>query len=63
MSKSKNIDYYECKRCNLNSIKNAWCPCPRGGCEARIEGTVKIVTTIDRKLTKEQIKWNKDNYR
>lgn len=41
------------------------CPCPRGGCEAVIKGTVIIVTAmkIDRKLTPEQRKWNKENHR
>lgn len=56
-------DYYKCNRCDINSLtKGSMCPCPRGGCEAKIVGT--IVTTINReisnKLTKEQISWNKN---
>lgn len=47
--KTKKEDYYECKRCNKNSVKNpeyASCPCPRGGCEAQVVGKVVITTQI-----------------
>jgi len=39
----KKEDYYECKRCDINSLGPRFCPCPRGGCEAEIVG-VKITT-------------------
>jgi hypothetical protein len=64
--KTKSEDYYVCDRCEINSLtKQRMCPCPRGGCEARIAGTLTVTTTktIDVTLTPEQEKWNKDNYR
>lgn len=55
-------DYYECPRCEINSLDNtSMCPCPRGGCEAVIAGTLKTVKTLDRTLNEEQIKWNQEN--
>lgn len=43
----KVTDFWECKRCNINSnTKGRMIPCPRGSCEADIIGTKKIQTTI-----------------
>lgn len=62
--KIKKDDYYTCSRCKINSLsKSQMCPCPRGSCEAKIAGTITITTTLDKTLTPEQIKWNKENYR
>jgi len=40
-------DYFECKKCDKNSYKDEYCPCPRGSCEATLVGTlaktIKIV--------------------
>lgn len=66
MELNKEKDYYTCSRCKIDSLtKGSMCPCPRGGCEAAITGTVitEIKVTIDTNLTEEQIKWNKKNYR
>lgn len=53
-------DYYTCGRCEINSLtEDRLCPCPRGGCEAIIAGTLTITTTLDTTLTVEQIEWNK----
>jgi hypothetical protein len=61
--KTETQDYFFCPRCNKDSVKNEWCPCPRGGCEARISGTITTTVTLDETLSPEQEKWNKDNYR
>lgn len=63
--KAKEEDYYECKRCDKNSVKNpeyASCPCPRGSCEAEIVGKVITTTQIflapkkpKKKLTKKDL--------
>lgn len=61
------LDYYECPRCELNSEdkEGNMCPCPRGGCEAKIIGTITktTITELNKELTPEQIQWNKENYR
>jgi len=60
-------DYYTCSRCENNTLEpnGTMIPCPRGGCEAKISGTINTVvtTTIDKNLTPAQLKWNKQNYR
>lgn len=39
--------YYECPRCKINSrTKDVWCPCPRGGCEAVVTGTIVITEKL-----------------
>jgi len=47
----KNTSYYECKRCDINSMTHRMCPCPRGGCEAvrlgHVETTTKLVLDKD----------------
>jgi hypothetical protein len=59
----KTEDYYTCDRCKIDSLGKAMCPCPRGGCEAAITGTLTTTTEIVRSLTDEQKKWNKKNLR
>lgn len=45
--KVKNKDYFECERCEINSLtKGRMCPCPRGGCEAELKGKIVITTTL-----------------
>ena len=57
-------NYYECPRCEINSLtEGRMCPCPRGGCEAVIAGTITKTITLDRTIDEDQAKWNKDNYR
>lgn len=66
MKKTKKTDYYTCSRCEIHSgTKGQMCPCPRGGCEAKISGTIIVTTeiTLNKKLTKAQKDWNKKNYR
>lgn len=44
-------NYWECKRCKINSLTiDSRCPCPRGGCEAKIVG--KTITTTEIKMEK-----------
>ena len=64
----KKQDYYECSRCDKNSVKDhvfGSCPCPRGSCEAEIVGKVIVTTQIVmnpkkpvEKFTKEQLESN-----
>jgi hypothetical protein len=61
--KAKTTDLYYCPRCKKDSLKSEHVPCPRGSCEARIEGTVTTTVTVSKTLTKEQQDWNKKNYR
>ena len=57
-------DYYTCKRCEIDSLENSrMCPCPRGGCEAKISGTVIKTVELDTKISLEQDKRNQENYR
>ena len=57
-------DYYKCERCQIDSLtEGRMCPCPRGGCDAALKGPVTTFVVLDETLTKEQIQWNKDNYR
>lgn len=37
-----------CDRCKINNLGERMCPCPRGGCEAEVIGT--ITTEIKYKL-------------
>jgi hypothetical protein len=46
----KKEDYYECKRCDINSLGLRMCPCPRGGCEAEVVG--EKITTVQVVITK-----------
>lgn len=58
----KEEDFYKCKRCKISSdTKYGMCPCPRGGCEAKITGTKTITTiiTFNRILSATQKIWNK----
>lgn len=62
----KEEDYYTCSRCKINSnTEDRMCPCPRGGCEAKISGTLYTTTIVelDKTLSSEQKKWNKENHR
>lgn len=55
----KEEDYYSCNSCNITSqTKNRMCPCPRGGCEAKIVGTIITIKKLITELSEEQIKWN-----
>jgi hypothetical protein len=57
-------DYYTCGRCKIDSNPTKeMCPCPRGGCEAKIAGTETTITYLSETLSKEQIDWNKKNHR
>lgn len=57
-------DYYTCKRCEIDSLDDSrMCPCPRGGCEAKISRTVIKTVELDTKISLEQDKWNQENYR
>mgnify|MGYP003657171248 CR=1 FL=1 len=58
---SETDNYWWCDRCERDNSGSEMCPCPRGSCEAYIMGTINKETTIDKKLTEEQIKWNKEN--
>ncbi len=54
---SKTTDVYGCGRCKITSeTKDRCCPCPRGGCEAKIIGkrieTVEIVINPKKKPKK-----------
>ena len=64
-NKIETQDYYTCARCEINTLesKGRMIPCPRGGCEAKLSGTITTVVTVDMNLTPEQIQWNKENYR
>lgn len=64
-TKVEEKDLYYCPRCKSDSLDNKNVPCPRGSCEARIDGTVTTTTTtlISKILTREQQNWNKENYR
>ena len=57
-TKIKEEDYYECKSCKINSLSKRWCPCPRGGCDALIVGTIRTTKELITTLTQEQIDWN-----
>lgn len=50
MKLTKKIDIYSCNRCDINSIKDPdrWCPCPRGGCEAKKVGTIILTAEVDK---------------
>lgn len=52
-------DYYECPRCERGSLDKQMTPCPRGGCEAVIKGTVIKTIEVNTELTEDQKKWNK----
>jgi len=55
-------DLYYCPRCKKNNLEGE-IPCPRGSCEARIEGTIITTITVNTVLSEEQKNWNKENYR
>jgi hypothetical protein len=45
-------DFWECDRCNRTSDDNSYeyphrCPCPRGGCEAKVVGVKKTSVVIE----------------
>lgn len=46
-------DYFECTRCNINSLGKQMCPCPRGSCEAEKMGivatSVEVILSLDKK--------------
>ena len=58
--KKKEDDYYICKRCKISSLDTQMCPCPRGGCEALISGTIITTEVFDPVLTEDQKEWNKN---
>jgi hypothetical protein len=37
--------YYKCSRCKIDSLGDSMCPCPRGGCEAKLAGKIVTKTT------------------
>lgn len=45
-------DLYYCKDCDIDNMGNRMCPCPRGGCEAKIIGTVEVKQEINIKIKK-----------
>lgn len=45
-------DYYVCNRCDKNSDKDVYCPCPRGSCEAEIVGEIEVTITKTIKFKK-----------
>jgi hypothetical protein len=48
-TKSKTIDVYECKSCEIDSLTgNRMCPCPRGSCDAVIVGKLQTIRTYER---------------
>jgi hypothetical protein len=59
MKKIETLDYYECKRCKITSkTKDQLCPCPRGGCEAKIVGKViKTEELILNDITQCNVMW------
>jgi len=57
----KEKDFYSCIRCDITSeTKGRKCPCPRGGCEAKITGTLLTTKKLVTELSDEQIRWNSD---
>lgn len=52
-TKNKEEEYWKCNRCRITSeTKDRMCPCPRGGCEARLVGKIVTTTTKEIILTK-----------
>lgn len=50
MNTVKITDYWYCKRCDTDSIRNeVGCPCPRGSCDAEAIGTVKTTVEVTMK--------------
>lgn len=57
--KTTNSKIFYCNRCEIDSLGSRMCPCPRGGCDAKVVGlkTVKTKTIIyinaskDKKIT------------
>jgi len=48
MVSEKRDDYYACTRCDINSLtKDRMCPCPRGGCEAKLVGSIDTITILN----------------
>lgn len=45
-TKTKEVDYWTCDRCEINSLGEQMCPCPRGSCEAEVTGKVITTTTL-----------------
>ena len=45
--------HYICHRCEKDSEMSSMCPCPRGGCEAKIVG-LKTTTSVIVKLSKQK---------
>lgn len=37
---------YGCERCEINSLGERMCPCPRGGCDAVKIGTQTVTTEV-----------------
>jgi hypothetical protein len=52
--KVKVEDVYVCHSCEINSTKERFCPCPRGGCEAFHYGTI-ISTKSFQKLPEAEL--------
>lgn len=48
-------DYIYCERCEIDNTGERMCPCPRGGCEAEVMGTIKttIEVTINEQRTED----------
>jgi hypothetical protein len=48
-TKSKTIEVYECKSCEIDSLtEKRMCPCPRGGCDAVVIGKLQTIKTYER---------------
>lgn len=57
-TKTKTIaePYFACDRCEITSdTERRMCPCPRGGCEAKVVAT-KVITTITTFIPKNEKK-------
>lgn len=58
-NKHETENYFECERCNINSLtKDRICPCPRGSCEAEIVGEITTIIEIKR-FRKKNLQINK----
>lgn len=46
-------DLYHCSRCSISTFtKDRMCPCPRGGCDAEVVGTIIKESSRTIKLNK-----------
>ena len=50
--KDEITDFWSCGRCEIDSLGDGMCPCPRGSCDALHMGEVIVKTTIVFNVTK-----------